>query len=122
MTTVFIILAAASWAILSAAMFYRSPTNGFWGDDSWKRKYQLDANGVPVTAPKSLYYWAFKITYKERFPLSATVLVFVTDGFHLMQWFCVKFTIAAITLDPVDYLFYWLVWSAAFQITLTIRK
>ena len=58
---------------------------GFWGEDSDKRKYKI-VDGVPVAAPDTWYYNFFKIPYHEAFPLSATLLVFLTDGYHFMQF------------------------------------
>src|SRR5688572_13398486 len=65
----------------------------FWGASSWKRKYKvkwlrskdgsLPDFGQFVPAPNTWYYRFFKIIYKERFPLSATFLVSITDGYHL---------------------------------------
>lgn len=61
---------------------------GFWGVRSWNRKYKWDTNGIVIRAPKNLYYKYFaRVPFKERFPLSATLLVFTTDGYHLMQFF-----------------------------------
>lgn len=54
---------------------------GFWDDNSWKNKYKLPLQ----ESPKNLYYKLSEISYKERFPLSATLLVFTTDGYHLFQ-------------------------------------
>ena len=45
---------------------------------SWENKYKN-----PLTpAPGTWYYKAFNLKYKERFPLSATQLVFLTDAWH----------------------------------------
>lgn len=76
---------------------------GFWGSNSWKRKYSTfrplrllmkDRNpwGEELLLPpeSGLYGWYhsfFNLKFKERFPLSATALVFLTDGWHLMQLF-----------------------------------
>lgn len=49
-------------------------------DLSYQRKYQY-----PTTAPKNLYYRIFRLKYKEKFPLSATLLAPVTDAFHMAQ-------------------------------------
>lgn len=61
--------------------------DSFWGEHSYTRKY---AN--PFEPPKeNWYYRVFKIGYLERFPLSATVLVFLTDGYHLAQFMFFNF-------------------------------
>lgn len=49
---------------------------GFWGEESYVRKYKLPPGMVQNE----------KDRYKERFPLSTTFLVFLTDGYHLMQF------------------------------------
>lgn len=81
---------------------------GMWGRDSWWRKYDYkvmwskDQNGkfvgmaFGVPAPKTWYYKTFEIKYQEKFPLSATALVWLTDGFHLVQFFMIKFFCAAV--------------------------
>jgi len=57
----------------------------FWGEFGWRKKYKWDEQGTFLPAPKTWYYRFFKIKYKERFPLSATFLVAITDGYHLSQ-------------------------------------
>lgn len=72
---------------------------GFWGQESWRRKYK--GLGYFPEYPTNFYYRFFKIKYKERFPLSATLLVFVTDGAHLMQFIYVNgLCLAAALLFP----------------------
>lgn len=61
--------------------------SSFWGSQSWRRKYKMDDEYNFFPAPTTYYYKLFNLKYKERFPLSATFLVFTTDGMHLMQ-FC----------------------------------
>jgi hypothetical protein len=76
---------------------------GFWGDESHIRKYK----GTPElgyhhqAAPNTWYYNFLKIKYKERFPLSATLLVFITDGYHLMQFFFFIFLSISVSI-PLD--------------------
>lgn len=53
---------------------------GFWDERSWLRK------------------WADTFGNKEAFPLSSTALVWLTDGYHLMQFFYIKLFIASIIL------------------------
>lgn len=64
----------------------------FFGAKSWGRKYKgkfVESIGEWYFehAPDTWYYNWFKIENKERFPLSATVLSFLTDGMHLFQMF-----------------------------------
>ena len=63
----------------------------FWGEWSDLRKYKRDhdptgvVHYLRVVAPDNWYYRFFKIKYKERFPLSATFLVSITDSYHALQ-------------------------------------
>lgn len=65
----------------------------FWGGKTYLRKYKfpLDSN------VNNWYYRFFKIKYKERFPLSATFLVFLTDGYHLNQALFMLFVSLSVT-------------------------
>lgn len=61
------------------------PGTGFWDERSWVRKWK----------------WDFKDTHivgKESFPGSSTVFVWLTDGYHFMQWFYIKLFILSIVL------------------------
>ena len=64
---------------------WQEDEDGFWNNNSWTRKYATDDKGFFIPAPKNIYYRFFKIKYKERFPLSATFLVSITDSYHLLQ-------------------------------------
>ena len=112
-------LAAISHAIFSLIAHQKftfgDPT-GFWGSEQWKRKYKL-RHGFTFPAPRTWYYKAFNIKYRERFPLSATALVFITDGFHLTQWLTTKLLFLAITRDWFVYVVIWIVWSIMFNVT-----
>ena len=50
-------------------------------------KWKLDNEGNKIISEtKHWYYFSFNPKYIERFYLSSTVLVFVTDGEHLFQF------------------------------------
>lgn len=53
----------------------------FWDSDShllkWKRPLEKP--------PNNFYYRWFKLEFKEKFPLSGTLFVFQSDGYHLSQ-------------------------------------
>ena len=129
---IFVIIAAACWGIMSKYLFHGRSDKpySFWGKESWKRKYKkyeydpsVGFKGYNlIAAPDTPYYRFFKIKYKEKFPWSSTLLVFITDGFHLAQWFMIKFIIAAITLDWRWYLAYWITWTAVFTSVWTWQK
>ena len=54
---------------------------------SWQNKWQM-----PLVKPtKHWYYFGITPKYKERFYLSSTILVFLTDGEHLTQFFKKRF-------------------------------
>lgn len=66
--------------------------SSFFGENSYLRKYKNkydDKTKFQVLIPiRNLWYYdLFKVPYREAFPLSATLLVFVTDFYHLMQFF-----------------------------------
>lgn len=154
-TILSIVLAAGCWAIMSGVMFGRFDSmlnTSFFNSQSWVRKYYLtgrqDNDMIDVdyyfgidtlgylrlkTIPHLVwvlpqwYYDHFKVRYVERFPFSATLLVFVTDAYHLAQWFAIKFICLAIAINtpaPVVYFFLlWLAWVIAFQLVyLNIKK
>lgn len=127
---IFLALAAACWAVCSHYTFQNRGKYvfGFWGSESWKRKYKRSASGSNavywlVAAPSdNWYYRIFKIRYKERFPLSATMLVFLTDGYHFTQWIMIKCIIASITLELKPFLVLWAVWLLVFNYVYTRLK
>lgn len=82
------LLGAVSYGLLSYFQFHVSSENptSFFGKESWKRKYKRDHIDRLTPAPRALYYRIFNLKYKEAFPLSATLLVFVTDYYHFFQF------------------------------------
>lgn len=77
-------------------------TWSFFGHDSHLRKYKNiggpDQVYIIDRAPNNWYYRLFRIPYRERFLGSATIFVFLTDGYHLMQFFFKLFLCASIAL------------------------
>ena len=69
----------------------------FWNKSySWTLKYAKNylfcieyKNNLPAYS-HWYYFGLYYPEYKERFPFSSTVFVFVTDGWHLMQFFCLN--------------------------------
>ena len=59
--------------------------NGYKTTRAWENKYAKDTKGVLIPAPDKPYYRLFRLQYKERFPLSATALVALTDRWHLYK-------------------------------------
>jgi hypothetical protein len=111
------------------------PNGHFFGRLSWTRKYKPYTlenyrGQLFVSAPDNWYYRFFNIQYKERFPLSATLLSCFTDGFHLMQWLAINFLTLAIAFSLGDVIisFIWLrltaalLWWFIFEVILKKRK
>lgn len=127
-SAVFLSLAAICWAILSHYNFHNATKNpySFWGTKSWVRKYkknqQIEDGYLFILPPDNWYYKIFRIDYKERFPGSATVFVFVTDGYHLVQWFMIKFIVLAITLNVKEFFILYGLWLLFFNLIYTGLK
>lgn len=89
--------------------FNDKPT-GFWGSESWKRKYQWNADYVLVLndGHQNWYEKLFKIKYKEKFFLSSTLLVSLTDGQHFCQLWFKLFLCASIALYKPIFDVWWI--------------
>lgn len=118
LSLIFFGFAAACHGVLSLIQFgqFKFSKEPFWNKDSWKNKY----NSLMTLPKDNWYYKFFKIDYRERFPLSATMFVFVTDGFHLTQWLMIKCLCAGIAcLVPHSFIVFfacWIIWTVCFQI------
>lgn len=126
LTISLVAIASACWGVMTFYITHGNIRNrvGFFGRDSWKRKYARNRSFPEevyfmIPSPDNWYYRFFRIKYKEKFPLSATMLVFVTDGFHLFQWIFIKVILLAITQDLYLYLGLWLIWTIIFQLVYT---
>ena len=53
---------------------------------SWKNKWKLDANDNLIPYITKWYNFGIKPNHAERFAFSSTLLVFLSDGEHLMQF------------------------------------
>jgi len=116
-----ILLAGCCYAVLSKLTFYNDrDDSSFWGKKSWWRKYRQSA---PFLPKKTLYYRLFKIKYREAFPLSTTALVFLTDGYHLVQWFMLKFIFIAVAGGiNMTFLYIWASFTVGFNVVFTLIK
>lgn len=65
------------------------------GNESWK-KYKQPMEPAPLT----FYYKLTGLAFKEKFFLSGTMLVFLTDKFHFYQFVQVSLIITTILLRP----------------------
>jgi len=53
----------------------------------WKNKWLwIDDKRIPITKKSWKYLWFWTPKFKERFYLSSTMFVFLTDGEHLFQF------------------------------------
>ena len=69
------------------SIWKKSSIYSFWGVNGWTRKhYRNPLHGTFEVAPKNWYYKFFHLKYRENFPGSATMFVFVTDAHHFFQW------------------------------------
>jgi len=80
--------------------------------ESWKNKWQLSENGVPIHPLfNPWYYFGLQNPkYVERFPFSSTIFVFVTDKWHLYKWcmfLCIEFLISINISFRGEYLNWW---------------
>jgi hypothetical protein len=75
----------------------------FFGARSDLRKYRYSKEQIAAAyhAPETWYYKTFDIRYKERFPLSATVFVFLTDGFHFSSFLSKVLIVCALIFSPL---------------------
>lgn len=102
-----------SQLIMHQKLRWLKDDTGFWGAKSWKRKWKL-AEGFSREVVE---------TGKERFPGSSTIFVFLTDGYHLMQFFfIILFSISAVSYEPlfgrlIDGCIYWGTWHICFWLT-----
>lgn len=68
----------------------------FWNPQiSWKNKW---AQPYPQPPEKKWYYFGFYPRYKERFPYSSTIFVWITDAWHLFKALMLACIMAAIVL------------------------
>lgn len=52
-------------------------------ENTWKNKYSEPLK--PTTVAPWYYMWIYKPSYKEKYPYSSTLLVFLTDKWHLYE-------------------------------------
>lgn len=100
--------------------------------DSWRNKYKSPLVHITdLTLPwyARLYYKLAGLYYQERFPLSGTLLVFLTDTWHGYQFgFMLTITAAIMLFIPifpspvVDFLALSAVFHITKQITLTVLR
>jgi len=101
LSIILFLLSAVFEAVMDFLQFRYTKRNQFWNPQlSWMNKWDFS------TVPR-----------KERFPLSSTVLVFLTDGWHLMKWLrnrCLDGVMFVLTFELAG-------WWLALIITIAIR-
>lgn len=78
----------------------------YWNkSEGWLFKWKLDEDGERILNDKKRWYylWRFTPKYKERFWGSSTAFVFLTDGWHLLQFIQFKLAMASVLIG-VEYL------------------
>ena len=108
--------------VLAVVFYTLSQKQTFGESDGWKRKYREPFE----PAPNNFYYKFFKLKYRERFPLSGSLLVSFTDKYHAYQLAFKLFLCSAIVLyRPVlgwwDSLVLFVLWGLTFTIVYTIK-
>jgi hypothetical protein len=53
--------------------------------NSWKKKWATTKNGLLKVYKPKWYHFGIRLPQEERFPFSATFLVFLTDAEHFFQ-------------------------------------
>ena len=77
-----------------AVVFYSlSQIRVFAESDDWQNKYRKPIEA----APKTWYYKLTGVKFKEKFPLSATLLASLTDRYHAYQFFFKAFLCVSIS-------------------------
>ena len=95
---------------------------------SWTNKYKLNRFGTPEYTNKRPWYYLglHKPKYKERFPYSTTILVSLTDLWHLLQFLfhtCWQIALSVAAKDDiVEILIAFIVVKTIFSISFQISR
>jgi len=102
LSILFLLLAGVANAIMDVSSEDKFKNN-FWNKTkSWKNKWKINKGGRRIKEDKKRWYYLWKFTpkYKERFPLSSSLLVLITDGWHLAQFFMLNLITLAVIFAP----------------------
>jgi hypothetical protein len=107
-------------AFIFAVYFYTKSqeetfNNSSGGNDTSTNKYRKPLQ----VAPDNWYYRFFKLKYRERFPLSGSFLVALTDKYHRYQMFfkillCVSIVLYRPLFGLLDGIIYFVFWGVVF--------
>jgi len=102
----------------SSSIFSNFNSSWWNPQESWKWKW-----ADPLQSPeKNWWYFGFYPRYKERFPYSSTIFVWVTDAWHFIKALMILCIVYAIVLytpiisSSVDWLIYYIAWTFTFTI------
>jgi hypothetical protein len=88
---------------MNAVSFRKDRTifkNWKWFDETGIRKYDINAMGLPIPVENpNWYHKLFNIKYKERFPLSATTLSPIAEGWHFLKFLKLHCFIIPISIE-----------------------
>lgn len=85
---------------------------------SWKNKWKLNPEGFVIeNTKKHWYYFSIDPKYVEKFYLSSTILVFLTDGEHLFQFFKKRFIELGFLLIGWEFAVAWAAGTMIMQFT-----
>ncbi|MEZ5195117.1 MAG: hypothetical protein R2764_01560 [Bacteroidales bacterium] len=120
LTLTLIIIAAVMNSVMDTlkfrfqgSIFNSKKLQRYLGPESWRNKWDTP---LPPSRGED------RPKYRERFLFSSTILVFVTDGWHLAQFIMLKAMILAVVLySPLvnwwaDFLIYSITFSLIFEI------
>ena len=125
--TIITILVGIVNALKDSSALNRFKTDWWNKEKSWKRKWLVDKQtGMLSLNNKRLWYYIgiYKPKYIERFPYSSTILVWCTDGWHLLQQvqFSLVFLGKSIILfnDPLNILISFILMKVIFSISFEV--
>ena len=97
---------------------------------SWKNKWELSEDGEVIPNDKSYWYylWAYAPPYLEKFPLSSTWLVSLTDFWHKVETVrIVSMLLSVVLFVPtynagVSFILLYLCWNIGFSSVYEVIK
>lgn len=105
----------------SALNRFKSP---YWNKgEGFIYKWKLDSENKKILQDRKLWYylWYFTPKYKAKFAYSSTLLVFLTDGWHLLNFLALKLCLLSCVLyvpTKIPVLWYaaclWFCWAVGF--------
>lgn len=92
-------------------------------DYTWHSKYDYK---TPVLKNHWWYFGLYTPTFNERFPFSSTLLVSLTDNWHMVNYIrhlCMMIAVSTFTPRPLVFLLVgWAIHSVVFHFTYTNMK